>query len=213
MRRPRRTVYIVRHGLTRWNEEHRIVGHTDLGLSERGRAQAAGTARILAGCPIDLALSSPLRRTRETAEIALAGHDLSIEVEPRLTEIPLAGWEGKSREELRDDPSWRAWLERPHEAETPEGARLADVQGRAVAALRDGLARVEDRRGLAIFTHGGVARLLTLHILGMPLASYHRIRCDCSSVQAFDLTPEGELYRVLALNVTDPLQALTRRGL
>jgi broad specificity phosphatase PhoE len=208
--RRRKTVYVVRHGFTAWNEEDRILGHRDLGLSERGRAQAAGAGRMLGPCRLDLALTSPLSRTRETAAIVLGDRDVPLETDPRLIELRLGDWEGKTRAELRELPSWQAWVSTPDQTSTPEGERLADTQARAAAALEGGLARVPPGGGLAVFTHGGVVRVLLLHLLGLPLSSYHKLRCDCASVSAFELTPEGSprLHRALALNLTDPLLAL-----
>ncbi len=211
MRDERRTVYIVRHGLTSWNEAGRIVGHEDLNLTDRGREQARGVARLLAPCRLDLALASPLRRTRETAGVALGERECQLTVEPRLIELALKGWEGLSRAELRDDPSWKTWLTEPHTIATPEGERLEDVRARATAALTDGLERTPPGGGLVIFTHGGVARVLILHILGMPLSGYQKLRCDCGSVSAIEVSDRGELIRALALNITDPLVALKGR--
>jgi probable phosphoglycerate mutase len=205
------TVYVVRHGATEWNEQGRIVGRSDHGLSEVGRVQADGARRLLAGRAVDLALTSPLRRTRETADAVLAGRATSTDVEPRLTELALGDWEGMARAELGDDPRWRAWLAAPDASATPGGERLADVARRAGAALRDAVRRAPDRGGVALFTHGGVARVLSLSLLGMPLAAYHKLRCDCGSVSAFEVTPTGVLARALVLNLTEPLVALSGR--
>lgn len=207
--RRRRTIYIARHGVTRWNEEHRICGHSDLSLSERGRDQARGAGKLLAGCRLDLALCSPLSRTRETAELALADREVELRSEPRLIELALAGWEGRSREELLDDPSWYVWHRAPHLIATPEGESLEDVRLRAADALACALAEIPPGGGLALFTHGGVARVLILHVLGLPLSSYQQIRCDCASVSAMEVTARGDLARVLALNLTHPLVALS----
>jgi probable phosphoglycerate mutase len=208
-RSDRRTVYIVRHGVTSWNEQGRIVGHEDLSLSDQGRDQARGAGRLLAPCRLHLALTSPLQRTRQTAEIALDRRGVEAEVEPRLIELALKGWEGKSRRELGDDPVWNLWLTVPHTIATPEGERLEDIRRRAGAALAEALERLPTGGGLAIFTHGGVARVLILHLLGMPMSAYQKLRCDCGSVSAIEVTPEGGLARVLALNLTDPLLALS----
>ena len=184
----RRTVYIVRHGATAWNEKGRIVGHTDLSLSDKGVVQAEGARKLLASSRLDLALTSPLSRTRETAAIVLADHGIVAEPEERLVELALVGWEGKDRKELRDDPAWRTWITAPHTISTPEGERLEDVRERAAAALTDALARLPDGGGVVLFTHGGVARVLTLHLLGMPLSGYQKLRCDCASVTAIEVT-------------------------
>lgn len=198
---PRRHLYVLRHGVTRWNEEKKIVGHTDLELSDKGRQQASRAQRLLAHQPLHRALTSPLTRTSQTAEIALEGKELDATPEPRLIELALAGWEGRSRHELRDDEHWQLWLNAPDQTATPEGERLEDVRQRAVAALRDGLRAIPDDGGLLIVTHGGVARVLILHLLGMPLSAYQKVSCDCASISAFEVNPEGGLLKVLGLNI------------
>lgn len=204
----RKTIYIVRHGSTEWNEQGRIMGHQDLDLSALGQQQAEGARSILSPCRLDLALTSPLTRTGHTAKIVLEGRDVTLEEDPCLIELALGGWEGKSRKELRHDHSWHRWISKPHEGGTPEGETLEDVQGRASAALTKGLERIEPGGGLVIVTHGGVARVLLLHLLGLPLAYYHKVRCDCASVSAIEVSPDGELAQVLVLNLTQPLTAL-----
>ena len=207
---PRVQVYILRHGVTSGNEEGKIVGHIDLGLSPKGREQALGARQLIANCPIDRAITSPLKRTRETAEIVLEGRSIEARPEPGLIELALKGWEGKTRHELRDDPDWQRWLTVPHTLPTPEGEWLEDVSKRAVASMTKTVKELANassepnRGGVAIFTHGGVARILILHLLGLPLSAYQKLRCDCASVSAFELTPEATLARVLALNLTVP---------
>ena len=170
----RKTVYVVRHGATPWNEQGRIMGQRDLDLSARGQRQAEGARSVLASHRLDLALTSPLTRTRRTAEIVVASRELKLEEEPRLIELALAGWEGLRRAELRGEPSWQRWITEPHLTATPEGETLDDVHRRAFAALDDGLKRVPEGGGLLIVTHGGVARVLLLHLLGLPLSAYHK---------------------------------------
>ena len=208
MNRRRATIYIVRHGATAWNEAGRIVGHADVGLSHGGRLQAEGARSLLGPCRLDLVLTSPLRRTRETARCLIEGRQVELEEEERLIELALGSWEGLTRADLRSDPEWQRWIATPHTAATPEGKTLAEVQARATAALDDGLRRVPDGGGLVVVTHGGVARVLILDFLGMPLSAYHKLRCDCASVTAVEVDAAGELRRVLALNLTDPPRAL-----
>lgn len=200
----RKTVYVVRHGATPWNEQGRIMGHRDIDLSARGQRQAEVASSLLASHRLDLALTSPLTRTRHTAEIVIASREVRLEEDRRLVELALEGWEGLRRADLRDDRSWRRWIDEPHLTATPDGETLDDVQRRASAVLDDGLKRVPKGGGLLIITHGGVARVLFLHLLGLPLAAYHKIRCDPASVSAIEVTPEGELAQLLWLNHTSP---------
>jgi len=204
----RRTLYIIRHGVTAWNEQGKVVGHHDLQLSDQGREQATGARAILSASHLDFALASPLKRTRETAEIVLRDRDLVAEVEPRFIELALEGWEGRARSDLRSDDTWNRWIAEPHRYPTSGGEMLDDVRRRAASALTEAVKRLEGGGALAIFTHGGVARLLMLHLLGMPTSAYHKVRCDCASVSVIEVSPEAELACVRALNVTAPLRAL-----
>jgi broad specificity phosphatase PhoE len=78
------TIYIVRHGSTEWAEARRHTGRTDIPLNDVGRAQAAALAPILARHAFARVLTSPLRRARDTAE--LAGFPRA-EVSPLLREV------------------------------------------------------------------------------------------------------------------------------
>ena len=60
-------LYVVRHGETDWNKVKRVQGHTDIPLNEYGRHLARETAKGLKETRIDLAITSPLIRAKETA--------------------------------------------------------------------------------------------------------------------------------------------------
>ena len=62
---------LARHGESVWNAEKRFQGHTDIALSDRGRAQAEALGRALRGYKVAAAYVSPFARARETAELAL----------------------------------------------------------------------------------------------------------------------------------------------
>ena len=62
-------LYVVRHGETDWNKVKRVQGHTDIPLNEYGRHLARETAKGLKETRIDLAITSPLIRAKETAQI------------------------------------------------------------------------------------------------------------------------------------------------
>ena len=66
-------LYIVRHGETDWNREHKVQGRTDIPLNDYGRRLARETAEGMKDIPIDLCFTSPLLRAKETAQIILEG--------------------------------------------------------------------------------------------------------------------------------------------
>jgi 2,3-bisphosphoglycerate-dependent phosphoglycerate mutase len=66
-------VVLLRHGESLWNQENRFTGWTDVGLTDRGRSEAAEAGRLLkeAGYVFDVAYTSVLKRAIGTLNIAL----------------------------------------------------------------------------------------------------------------------------------------------
>jgi len=93
-------VWFLRHGETEWNAEGRVQGQTESVLSERGRVHAQQQAELMA--PIlahnPPCIVSPLKRTRQTADIALGGRD--YQTDDRLKEIFAGDWEGHLRADI-----------------------------------------------------------------------------------------------------------------
>ena len=63
-------LYVARHGQTQWNSENKVCGRTDLPLTEVGFAQAEMLAEKAAGGKLDMIISSPMLRARQTAQPA-----------------------------------------------------------------------------------------------------------------------------------------------
>ena len=101
-------VILLRHGETAYNADgNRYCGRTDIGLTEKGLAQAAKIFTALKDVHIDAVYSSPLQRARKTAEIASGNH--SVITDDRLIEADFGLWEGKTKEEFNaEDPALRA---------------------------------------------------------------------------------------------------------
>ena len=87
-------LYIIRHGETVWNTEGRLQGRADIELNENGIRLARVTARGMADIPFDLAITSPLKRARQTAELVLDDRKVPILEDARLEEITFGEWEG-----------------------------------------------------------------------------------------------------------------------
>ena len=99
-------IYLLRHGETDWNKKRLLQGHTDIPLNEKGRAQVDDTVRRLcaAGVQMDAIISSPLKRARETAEIAALRLDYpkeKIVVEELLIERGFGEGEGMSLDDMK----------------------------------------------------------------------------------------------------------------
>ncbi|MFK5998188.1 MAG: histidine phosphatase family protein [Rhodobacterales bacterium] len=97
-------LYILRHGQTDWNLAGRCQGHLNSGLTGLGREQARNQGEILGPLlrtePDMRVVCSPQGRARDTAEIALAGQDISVEFDPRVAELGAGLWTGMAHDEI-----------------------------------------------------------------------------------------------------------------
>jgi 2,3-bisphosphoglycerate-dependent phosphoglycerate mutase len=73
-----KTVVLLRHGESVWNQENRFTGWTDVGLNEKGMTEAREAGRVLAleGLTFDVAYTSVLKRAIKTLWIVLEEMDL-----------------------------------------------------------------------------------------------------------------------------------------
>ena len=132
-----RLFIVVRHGESELNAVERINGDpaVDVRLTERGREEAAELALQVGHVPLEACFVTRFGRTRETAELALAGRDVPMLVEPLLDDIDVGDLEGET---IAD---YRAW-KRAHTRKDrfPAGESLDE------AALRhaDGFRRIAE---------------------------------------------------------------------
>ena len=94
------TVYLVRHGVTDWHRDRRVLGQRDIGLNALGLSQAHNVANALAERPITEILSSPMLRAVQTAEIVAAPFKTEVARDPRLADFRVGKWEGMSYDDV-----------------------------------------------------------------------------------------------------------------
>lgn len=139
---------IARHGESTLNFENRVNGDpaVPVRLTDKGREESRLLGRQIAHIPIVLCLHTRFPRTRETAEIALAGRDIPFEEDAALDDIYLGELEGKTLDE------YRAW-KRDHTRHDhfPGGESLDDAARRYATAFEQLLKRPESP--ILVVTH------------------------------------------------------------
>jgi probable phosphoglycerate mutase len=143
-------VILARHGESEYSVRGAANGDPTVvvALTDEGRAQARRLGEALAGEPVDLAVVTEFQRTRETAELALAGRDVPLVVVPALNDIRLGSFEGCQLDEYR---SWARSCD--PDVEGPGGAESrAAVARRYVQGFRTVLARPEET--ILVVAHG-----------------------------------------------------------
>jgi broad specificity phosphatase PhoE len=139
---------IARHGESTLNFENRINGDPSVPvhLTEQGREEARLLGQQIAHVPFDLCVHTPFSRTRETAEVALGGRDVPVEVVPELGDIDIGELEGKT---VGDYRAWKR--EHTRRDPFPGGESLDDAARRYAAAYERLLERPEST--ILIVTH------------------------------------------------------------
>lgn len=193
-------VYLMRHGAIIQQKPRRFIGQTDFPLTDEGRAQAKLWQEPLADVPFEAVVASDLARCLETAAIVLTGRDIPVRPEPRLREINLGQWEGLTVDEVKarfPGDYERRGNDLPH-CRPKDGEGFADVQARAVAALR----QAADTPGnVLVVAHGGVNRTLLCHALGLDLSHLFRLAQDYCRLNILRIDQAGgEAWSVEAVN-------------
>jgi probable phosphoglycerate mutase len=198
---PERQIYVIRHGETEWARSGRHTSHTDLPLTELGRAEAVDLGRRLAGRAFSLALTSPRARAAETAR--LAGFP-NAERDDDLREWDYGNLEGLTTAQIRERiPGWTIWA-----GPWPDGETARQVGRRADRVI----ARCLDPSvtgDIVLFSHGHFLRVLTARWLGLPARRGSLFALGTATVGV--LGWEREQRVVETWNVDGPLEAPRRR--
>jgi probable phosphoglycerate mutase len=139
---------IARHGETTLNYERRINGDptVPVPLTEKGREEARLLGQQIAHVPVELCVHSRFPRTRETAQIALAGRDVPFEEVAGLDDIDIGELEGQT---IEDYHAWKR--EHTRRAAFPGGESLDDAAERYADAYEQLLQRPEST--ILVATH------------------------------------------------------------
>jgi probable phosphoglycerate mutase len=139
---------LTRHGESTLNSENRINGNPDVpvALTEKGRDEARLLGQQIAHIRLDVCICTRFTRTRETAEIALQGRDVPIEIESLLDDINVGDLDGIPLEE------YRAWKREHTRLDPFPGGESLDAAARRYAqAFRKLLGRTET--SVLVVTH------------------------------------------------------------
>ena len=199
------TLVLVRHGVTRHTLEKRFSGglaSANPGLSEEGRDQARATATWLAPMAerISAVVSSPVRRTHETAEIIAEALGHPIEVESGFAEMEFGVWDGLTFDEVAEQhrDALDAWLGSLDAVPGEGGESFRVVESRVL----QGLQRVLDTHAgetVVVVSHVTPIKTLVAHALEAPLESVFRMELAPASVTVVSYFLGGrELDRPMA---------------
>ncbi len=174
------TVYLIRHGETEWSRDGRHTGTTDLPLTAAGKVMAHALNAWLSGISFGLVLTSPMRRARDTCD--LAGLGAGAEVTQHLAEWDYGEYEGRSSDKIRQEaPGWNVFRDGCPGGETP-----ADVSQRADRLIA-GLFAVHGN--IALFSHGQFGCALAARWIGLAIVEGQHFALDAGAVSILGPKP------------------------
>lgn len=203
---------LVRHGETEWNRMSRFQGVKDIPLNENGKKQAQKARDFLQNIHLDFAVTSPLLRPKETAEIILENHpQISLVEKTDLQEISHGLWEGKLEAEIEAEfPGLlNQWKTKPETVQMPEGENLDDVWQRAIKSwleiVQENLETDKIKTGIVV-AHDAINKVVICYLLGLNPANFWNIKQGNGAVTVIDYPNGLESLPILqAINITSHL--------
>jgi len=167
-------MYLVRHGQTPSNTEHRWQGHLDGQLNDEGRRQAKLVAGVLP--EFDALYASPLSRAADTAGAVAERQGLEVSFDDRLKEIHFGNWEGLTTGEIAEKfPEESREFFNGHDVRRGgTGETFDEVQARIRESLGE-IAAGHPAHTIGVVAHGGVTRAWAGDVLALPYESRGRI--------------------------------------
>lgn len=187
------TVILLRHGRSTSNTAHTLAGRSaGVDLDTVGYEQAQTVVTRIGELPVKAIVRSPLLRCERTVEPLAAALGLVPVVDERIVEVDYGSWTGRAIGELVKEPLWKVVQQHPSAAVFPDGEGLAQVQARAVTAIREHdrtLAAEHDADVLWLAcTHGDVIKAVLADALGTHLDTFQRITADPASMSVIRYT-------------------------
>ena len=182
------TIYLIRHGQTKWSLNGRHTGLTDIPLTEEGKREAASLQPKLASISFDAVLASPLIRVQETLQLALP--NAKAQVCKHLLEWDYGKYEGITTKKIHDiEPDWSIFTKG-----APEGESLEAVTKR----VDDLLAMLEGQgKTLALFTSGHISRAIMARWVGQSVSFGAHLLSSTASVSELSFERENRVIKKL----------------
>ena len=158
-------LYVVRHGQTDWNLSEKVQGRTDIELNQTGIEQAKQAKENLSEIDFDLVISSPLKRTRKTAEIINEDRHMPLIFDERLMERGFGDVEGTTPSKTGVFKGVNIW-------NYNENINYKNVEPivemcNRVWSFLDEIKEKYSEKNVLLVTHGGTMRIINAYFNGI----------------------------------------------
>ncbi len=182
-------IYLVRHGVTTWNQKRLIQGQRDVPLAPEGILQAREAAAFFARRNLKKAYCSDLSRALETARLIARPLGLEPLSCRGLREINMGNWEGLSWAEVRDryPDEQQAWIDDPVNNGPGGGESLGQAAERFKKNFQEIASSLEQGEESLIVTHGLVIGTLIAEILEKSIISWREYSPENTTISEIEV--------------------------
>ena len=202
-----RLLVLVRHGQSDWNLKNLFTGWRDVGLTEKGvaEARAAGKKLKAQGLHFDVAFTSVLARAQRTLDLVLeemGETDITVIKDQALNERDYGDLSGLNKDDARKkwgEQQVHVWR-RSYDVAPPGGESLKDTAARVLPYyIQEILPRVLRGENVIVAAHGNSLRALVMvlehlspnEIVGREIATgiplIYRLNADSTVAEKKDL--------------------------
>lgn len=185
-------ITFIRHGATQGNADGQYIGVTDLPLSESGAAELYEKAEAADYPSFQKAYISPLKRCLQTAYI-MAPNCPMVEM-GELAEMDFGDFEGKTPDELKDDPAYAEFLKGGLDNAPPNGESARQVVTRCFKALAGIIEDMMENNitNAAVVTHAGIIMNM-MTCFALPKQGPQAYRCGFG--EGFEVLVTAQLWQ------------------
>ncbi|GLU19240.1 hypothetical protein SLE2022_355010 [Rubroshorea leprosula] len=191
--RTAKRVVLVRHGQSTWNAEGRIQGSSNFSiLTKKGEAQAETSRQMLIDDSFDVCFSSPLIRSKRTAEIIWGPREEEMITDSDLREIDLYSFQGLLKHEgkAKFGAAYRQWQVDAANFNIDGHYPVRELWARARSCWTQIL--THDSRSVLVVAHNAVNQALVATAIGLGTEYFRILLQSNCGVSVLDFTPRPD---------------------
>lgn len=184
---------LVRHGQSTWNEEGRIQGSSNFSvLTKKGEAQAQTSRQMLIDDAFDVCFTSPLTRSKRTAEIIWDTRKEEMIMDPDLREIDLYSFQGLLKHEgkAKFGAAFQKWQVDAANFSIDDHYPVRELWARARSCWTRIL--LHESRSVLVVAHNAVNQALLATAIGLGTEYFRTLVQSNCGVSVLDFTPHAE---------------------
>lgn len=185
-------VVLVRHGQSTWNEEGRIQGSSNFSvLTQKGESQAETSRQMLIDDAFDVCFTSPLSRSKRTAEIIWGPRKEEMIAEFDLREIDLYSFQGLLKHEgkAKFGPAYSQWQKDASNFNIDGHYPVRELWARARSCWNKILS--DESRSILVVAHNAVNQALIATALGFGTEYFRVLLQSNCGVSVLDFSPQA----------------------